>query len=101
MIFQQCEYDTYAAGDTPWLSTISRTRSIFQRREGGGGSKSQRSLPSKLRPFDAHEPTMVLATKREKYGHFYITITVDGLAAIQLESLHFSTLNLAEKSVIR
>ena len=49
-----------------------------------------RSLPSKLRLLNAH-----------KIFWTVFLIRVDGLAAIQLESLHSATLNLAEKSVLR
>src|SRR5258706_16368839 len=66
--------------------------------KGRSRSKSQRSLPSKLRPFDAHVPTTALATKREMYEHFII-ITADGLAVTRLESLHFSILIWPRKAL--
>ena len=62
---------------------VEQKGSILYSPESRGGSKSLRSLPSKLRPLGAHEHLWT----------FFI-MTVDGLAAIQLESLHSATLML-------
>ena len=63
---------------------VEERDSILYSPDSRGCSKSLRCLPSKLRPLD---------TDKDLWSFFIIT--VDGLAAIQLESLHSATLRRA------